>query len=93
MARAYNCSTVSPETRSIFGVPEREAPFVGSAIAEWKYDDTPPAPEDDVPPEGHNTHECPRRMIEAQEQIRKFLEEGIVENFCSGVCEKKVCPF
>jgi len=93
MARAYNCSTVVPETRSIFGVSEKVAPFVGSAIVEWKYDDTPPVPDQDIPPTGKNTHECPRRMREAQNQIKKFLEEGLIEQYCSGICEKAVCPF
>lgn len=32
MARAYNCSTVSPESRHIFGVPEQEGPFSGSGV-------------------------------------------------------------
>eukprot|EP01127_Copromyxa_protea_P022635 TRINITY_DN8236_c0_g1_i1.p1 TRINITY_DN8236_c0_g1~~TRINITY_DN8236_c0_g1_i1.p1 ORF type:complete len:132 (-),score=36.75 TRINITY_DN8236_c0_g1_i1:9-404(-) len=91
MARAYNCSTVAPQTQPIFGVEEREGPFVGSAIVEWKYDDVAPAPEEDIPPTGKNTHECPRHMLEAQEQIRKFLEEGVIENFCEGKCEKPSC--
>lgn len=63
-----------------------------SAIVEWKYDNVPPDPTDNIPPSAsYDTHECPRRMREAQDQIKKFLEEGIIEQYCSGVCEKPYC--
>eukprot|EP01126_Amoeba_proteus_P007385 TRINITY_DN12658_c0_g1_i1.p2 TRINITY_DN12658_c0_g1~~TRINITY_DN12658_c0_g1_i1.p2 ORF type:complete len:499 (-),score=104.42 TRINITY_DN12658_c0_g1_i1:2018-3514(-) len=93
MARSYNASTVHPQTRTIFGVTERVPPFSGSAIVEWKFDDIPPAPQENVPPlhKPYNPHECPRRMIPAQKQMKTFLETGIIENYCAGKCEKTSC--
>jgi len=44
MARAYNASTVHPETRAVYGIPEKPAPFEGSALVEWLYDDVPDSP-------------------------------------------------
>jgi hypothetical protein len=62
MARAYGASTVHPQTRPLFGIQEREAPFNGSALVEWNYKDIMPVPTINVPPSAEtNTHECPRR--------------------------------
>lgn len=93
MARTYKCSTVKPQTRPIYGVTEREAPFNGSAIVEWKYTDVPDAPATDTPPTGFNTHECPRRETVAQLQIREFLESGMIQQFCEGPCIQPHCGF
>jgi len=92
MARAYGCYTVAPQTRSIFGIQERNASFVGSAIVEWKYDDVPDAPSIDIAPsKSTDTHECPRREHAAQLQIKDFLETGIINQYCDGKCEKPTC--
>lgn len=38
----YFLYLIDNKVRSIFGVNERQGPFTGSAIVEWKYDDVPP---------------------------------------------------
>ena len=39
-------------------------------------------------------HECPRREAAAQQQLRDFLEDGTVNQYCDGICEglrQKTC--
>jgi len=92
MARAVNASSVFPQTREIYGVNELTAPFYGSAIVEFKYDDVPPEPTTNTSPSREtDTHECPRRQIEAQNQIRDFFESGIINQYCIGKCERPTC--
>jgi hypothetical protein len=88
MARAYGAKTVAPETRPIWGVEESAPGFTGSAIVEWKYTEVPDEPVVNLPPDGDfDTHECPRREPAGQMQIRDFLETGVVNQYCDGVCE------
>jgi len=88
MARAYGATTVSPQTRPVFGVDEREAPFTGSALVEWYYPDGAVEPVEAMPPDHDgDTHECPRRERAAQDQLRDFVEEGVINQYCDGVCE------
>lgn len=87
MARAYGASTVAPETRPVWGVTEQAPGFVGSALVEWAYTDVPDEPIENLPPEAStDTHECPRREPSGQQQIRTFLETGVVEQYCDGTC-------
>jgi len=90
-ARAYGATTVAPETRPIWGVDEAQPGFSGSAIVEFQYSDVPEEPYVNVPPEeGTDTHECPRRELNGQLQIRDFLETGVVNQYCEGpggICE------
>ncbi len=96
MARAYGLSTVAPQTKPIWGIDEREAPFTGSAIVEWQYADVPEMPLGNLPPDtSKDPHECPRRQPEAQAQLVRFLETGEVIQTCDGVCsalQADVCP-
>ena len=86
-ARSYGAHFVTPQTREIWGIEERAAPFVGNAIVEWEYTDIAEEPYGTIPPE-HETdpHECPRRNPAGQAQVKRFLETGTVEQFCDGRC-------
>ena len=87
-ARAFGASTVAPQFRPIFGVEEQPPGFTGSAFVEWHYTDVPPEPTQNLPPnKDADPHECPRREAAAQSQLRDFLEEGVVNQYCEGVCE------
>ena len=87
-ARAFGASTVAPQTKPVFGVEEKPPGFVGSAYVEWKYTDVPDEPVDNTPPDADfDPHECPRRELAAQQQLRDFLEEGVVNQYCEGICE------
>jgi hypothetical protein len=42
LARSLNCSTIAPETRHVYGVPQKTAPFSeGSALVEFSYPNVP----------------------------------------------------
>lgn len=86
MARAYGAKSVGPAPREIWGVETSEETIVGAAIAEWDYSDIPDEPMEAIPPEGPDTHECPRRALEAQLQVRDFLEVGDIRQYCEGPC-------
>jgi len=87
MARAWGASTVTPQTRPVWGVEERDPGTSGSALVEWQYTDVPASPiENTPPPKDFDTHECPRREPAAQAQIRDFLIDGIIQQHCDGPC-------
>jgi hypothetical protein len=87
MARALGASTVAPQTREIWGVEEREPPFMGPALVEWEYTDVPEEPEGAIPPDADlDPHECPRREDEAKSQLVHFLTTGEVDQYCDGPC-------
>lgn len=86
-ARAFGATTVAPQTREIYGVEEREAPFTGSALVEFEYTDLPPEPETPTPTNPDtDPHECPRRSKVAQEQVAHYLRTGEVIHTCEGRC-------
>lgn len=86
-ARAWGAVSVAPAVRPIWGVEEVSAPIEGSALVEWFYEDGSIEPYENVPPsKSGDTHECQRREPAGQAQIRTFLETGVVEQFCDGVC-------
>lgn len=88
MARAYGASTVAPETRPVWGIDEAEPGFQGSAIVEWFYPDGAAEPSENLPPDPElDTHECPRREPAAKQQLRDFLVDGVVNQYCDGLCE------
>ena len=88
LARALGADTIAPQTREIWGVDERDSGSSGPAIAEWAYVDGSVQHGEPVPLDNDgDTHFCVRREVEAQEQLRIFLEEGVVEQTCDGPCE------
>lgn len=87
-ARTFGASTIAPQTRPIFGIDEKEPPFTGSALVEWRYTDIPDEPIVNLPPsKEHDPHGCPRKESAAQQQLRDFLVDGVVNQYCDGVCE------
>lgn len=92
-ARAYGSKLIVPETRAVWGLDAVEAPYTGSAIVEWQYTDGPAVPDLQIPPDGPDTHECPRRERAAQDQMHIFLETGVVEQTCDGPCTGTIAGF
>jgi len=96
-ARAWDARTIAPQTKPVWGLEEGIPPFEGSAFVEFDYIDGPMLPLENVPPDATiDTHECPRREPPAQEQIRDFVETGVVNQYCDGVCESEragLCDF
>ncbi|MCB9764614.1 MAG: hypothetical protein H6739_32870 [Alphaproteobacteria bacterium] len=88
LARALGTTLVDPPARAVWGLEAAEAPFAENAYVEWRYVDGAEEPAEAVAPsrEG-DAHLCPRREAAAQDQLRDFLEEGVIEQHCDGVCE------
>lgn len=94
-ARAFGAKLIAPTVRDVWGLETVEAPYAGTALVEWEYADGAPEPVVGLPPEGRDTHECPRRERAAQDQLRDFLETGVVQQYCDGPCRGTVavtCP-
>jgi len=64
----------------------RKAPFEGSALVEFDYGVSEPVSCEPADNET-DTHEMPRREYAGQEQVRAFLEEGIIVHTCDGPCD------
>lgn len=84
MARAYDAVLLDPPVREVWGLATVSGEWEGSALVEWDYGLTEPV--ENVPPEGEDPHEWPRREPLAQEQLTRFLEEGVIVNTCGGPC-------
>ena len=86
LARATGAKLLQPAARDVFGLESVEGPLSsGSAYVEFDYG-LEPFTEAVIDPEAPDPHENPRIDRRGQDQIRKFLEEGIIENFCEGAC-------
>jgi hypothetical protein len=97
MARGFQAggmemSVLSQQTRPIYNITEQTGSILpqgkASAIVEYNFTGVPPAPFADLPAQKRtDTHECVRRSPYAQNQIKLFLEEGELKQFCpEGVC-------
>lgn len=87
-ARAWDLVNLSPTNREVWGVAHDPGPVTqGGALAEWRYTDGSEEPLENLPPSDvGDTHECPRREPEAQEQMHEFFEDGVIEQLCDGPC-------
>ncbi len=86
-ARALGAVTLEPAVRPIWGVDEVAGPVEGPVLVEWSYPDADAnEPLENQPAGPGDTHECPRREPEAQEQLDHFLRTGVVEQTCDGPC-------
>lgn len=94
MARAYGAKTITPVARELWGIESTTAPYEGNGLVEFLYSDAPPAlsePETNIPPrDTPDPHECQRREPAGQEQIKIFLETGVIEQTCDGICGSSV---
>ncbi len=90
IARSIGAKSITPASRPIWDVEETAAPYEGNAIVEFEYAAAPASgsePVDNVPQETYpDTHECPRRDDAGQLQVIDFLNTGIVNQHCEGVC-------
>jgi hypothetical protein len=89
IARAVGARSVKPVNRSIWGVPEADAPFMGSGITEFDFG-LPPSPTIDVPPTGgpdDDPHGKVRSLPSAIDQEDVFFRTGVIQATCSGPCD------
>lgn len=84
-ARALGAKLIAPVAREVWGLEVVEEVAEGSALVEWDYGLAEPV--ENVPPEGDDPHESPRREEAGQEQIAEFFEGGVIRNICGGICQ------
>ncbi len=86
LARACTAWLVEPSARPVWGLDSSKTPFEGSAYVEVDYGVE--EPEEAIPVDSDiDVHNTVRTEQPIQDQIRLFLEEGRVENFCDGSCD------
>ncbi len=89
IARAVGAKNVKPVNRSIWGIPEADAPFMGSGIMEFGFG-LPEAPKTNTPPTGPGSddpHDKVRVLEAAQKQSDVFFKTGSIEAVCAGACD------
>jgi hypothetical protein len=90
IARAVHAQNLKPVNRSIYGIPEADAPFSGSGFVEFKFNGVKDAPLTNTPPEGPDypesmdPHDWVRKLDAARDQTEKFLRDGVIDQFCGG---------
>ena len=95
IARSVKAQNLRPVNRSIFGLPEVDAPFTGSGMVEWSFG-LPVSPETNTPPEGamypesDDPHDELRKLDAARDQTEKFLRTGVIDAFCGGPCTSTI---
>ena len=92
LARAAGAKLLQPAARDVFGLTGADGPLTtGSAYVEFDYG-LDPFEEAIIDPDAPDPHENTRVDRRGQDQIQKFLEEGIIENFCEGPCVSEFEP-
>ena len=92
-ARSMGLPTTAPSARPVFGIPEIEAPFDGSAFIPYDVGGIAPPITNEAPTVENGVHEAVRRLPEAQAQIDAFLRpDGMIVNFCDGPCRFEDVP-
>jgi hypothetical protein len=92
IARAAKAQNLKPVNRTVYGVPEADAPFTGSGMVEFSFG-LPESPKTNTPPVGSmypdsdDPHDKVRVLDAARNQTEKFLRTGTIDAFCSGVCD------
>ncbi len=89
IGRTIGAKNMKPVNRSIWGIEETDAPFVGSAMVEFDFGLS--APIINIPPSGPaygtDPHDAVRVLPNAMDQANHFLRTGEVKAYCSGPCK------
>ncbi len=87
LARSLGATQVSPPVRSLWGIPEAEAPFTGSALQEFDYGYEEPTEGETPEPDDVGPHNEPFSSPVANRQFAHYLETGEVIAVCDGPCD------
>jgi len=88
IARSVKARSVKPVNRTLWGIPEADAPIMGSGMVEFDFG-LPPSPTIDVPPSGptgSDPHGKLRSLPAAIDQEDTFFRTGVIKQYCTGKC-------
>jgi hypothetical protein len=90
IAREIHATSLSPVNRSIWGIPELGAPYVGNGFVEFRFPTVPEEPKLNVPPDGPedmDPHDWVRELDASITQTDIFLRTGVVQATCTDQCD------
>jgi hypothetical protein len=90
MARELHATHLTPANRSLWGLEELPAPFVGNALVEFRFPRVPEEPKLNVPPDGPedmDPHDWVRVLDASIDQTDVFLRTGVVQQTCAAACD------
>ncbi len=92
LARTVHAQNLKPVNRSVYGLPEFDAPYTGSGIVEFSFGlPTSPltntSPEGSLYPDSDDPHDKVRSLPDARDQAEQFLRTGVVATYCTGPCD------
>jgi len=89
IARSVKAKNLSPTNRSVWGVEDAPAPFMGSGLVEYSFG-LPEVPKTNTPPEGpdeDDPHDKVRVLDPSYNQTDTFLRTGEIKQYCTGACD------
>jgi hypothetical protein len=87
LARAIGLSQIKPVNRTLFGIPEVDAPVTGSGLIEYDFG-LPPEPTTNVPDrDGSDPHGAMKGVPAAGAVLTQFLQTGVINATCNGKCD------
>lgn len=87
-ARGLDIGHLQPAPRPVWGLPGVKGPHDGSALVEFDFGATDPAPKAWPPTHANEVHEAVRRLKSGVAQITAFLGPiGQIEQTCEGACD------
>jgi hypothetical protein len=86
-ARSAGAALVAPGVRSVWGLPEQQPPFVGSAVQEFDFGWEEPADGEEPVAGEVGPHDEPFHSHQGIAQLAHFLATGEVISVCDGPCD------
>ncbi|MBI4815055.1 MAG: hypothetical protein HY791_02280 [Deltaproteobacteria bacterium] len=87
-ANALRIPLVEPSPRPVYGLSTKSPPFEGSGLTIFDFGIDPKFDLDPDPTRpGNDVHDAVLQQPAAKEQIRAFLESGVITQPCDGACD------
>jgi hypothetical protein len=88
LARALGLKLLQPAPRSVWGLEPVTAPTDAAfELYDFGYDDAALYAHPDFPAMNTTVHDRLRQLVPTLQQTAKLFDDGVVQHFCSGVCD------
>jgi hypothetical protein len=88
LARALGLKLLQPSPRNIWGLePVTGATDAAFELYDFGYDDAALYAHPDFPAMNTTVHDRLRQLVPTLQQTAKLFDDGVVQHFCSGVCD------